>query len=133
MNTEVMHMTTEASEAGKLRFPEVVKALSEVGVESYHSDLISGVKTFYMPNGESYEERLAMKPGEIAEKFSENALVAAIRAAQKDEILYPEFLKRAAAAGAAAYRVFITGRRAVYIGRKGEIHVEEFPQAKSQD
>jgi uncharacterized protein YbcV (DUF1398 family) len=131
MNTEVMHMTTEASEAGKLRFPEVVKALSEAGVESYHSDLISGVKTFYMPNGETYEERLTMKPQEIAAKFSTSALVDAIRAAQKDEIRYPEFLKRATAAGAAAYRVFITGQRAVYIGRKGEIHVEEFPQAKS--
>jgi uncharacterized protein YbcV (DUF1398 family) len=131
MNTEAMHMTTEGSEAGKLRFPEVVKALCDVGVESYHSDLISGVKTFYMPNGETYEERLAMKPAEIAEKFSEGALVDAIRAAQQDEIRYPEFLKRATAAGAAAYRVFITGRRSVYIGRKGEIHVEEFPQARS--
>jgi hypothetical protein len=30
-----------------------------------------------------------------------------------------------------AYWVFLTGQRAVYLGRKGEIHVEVFPGAKS--
>jgi hypothetical protein len=32
-------------------------------------------------------------------------------------------------AGVAAYRVNLTGERAVYVGRKGEMHVEEFPKA----
>jgi uncharacterized protein YbcV (DUF1398 family) len=130
MDTNAMHMTSEGSEAGKLRFPEVVKALTEVGVESYYSDLITGTKTFYMPNGETHSEKLSLAPGKIAEDFSQAALVAAIRAAQADEIRYPEFLKRAVAAGTASYRVCLTGKRAVYLGRKGEVHVEEFPRAK---
>jgi uncharacterized protein YbcV (DUF1398 family) len=131
MNTEMMRRTLEGSEAGKLRFPEVVEALMEVGVESYHADLISGVNTFYMPDGGTHSEKMSLPPGRIAEDFSETALVAAIRAAQADEIRYPEFLNRAIAAGTMAYRVFLTGRRAVYWGRKGEIHIEEFPRAKA--
>ena len=131
MNTEVMKFASEGSEAGKLRFPEVVKALMDAGVESYHADLMKGVKTYYMPDGQTYEVKLKLAPLPIAAEYSESGLVAAIRAAQKDEIRYPEFLKRATAAGAAAYTVFITGQRAVYLGRKGEVHVEVFPGAKS--
>jgi uncharacterized protein YbcV (DUF1398 family) len=131
MDTEVMRKTLEGSEAGNLRFPEVVGALMEVGVESYHADLISGVDTFYMPNGDTHTEKMTLAPARVAEEFSETALVSAIRAAQADEIRYPEFLKRTMAAGTVAYRVFLTGRRAVYVGRKGEIHIEEFPRAKA--
>jgi uncharacterized protein YbcV (DUF1398 family) len=130
MNTEAMRMALEGSEAGRMTFPDVVRTLSGAGVESYCADLVTGLDTFYLPNGETHVEKMSLAPGKIAEDFSQEGLVAAIRAAQKDEVRYPEFLKRAMAAGTAAYRVFITGKRAVYIGRKGEIHIEEFPKAK---
>jgi uncharacterized protein YbcV (DUF1398 family) len=131
MNTEVMRMASEGSEAGEWRFPEVVKALLEVGVESYYADLVRGAKTYYMPDGETHVEKMKLAPLPVAAEFSEAALVAAIRGAQADTVRYPEFLKQATAAGATAYRVFLTGQRAVYMGRKGEVHVEVFPGAKS--
>ena len=49
MNTTVMHDTLAASEAGQLTFPNVVKALTEVGVESYLIDLASGSATCDVP------------------------------------------------------------------------------------
>jgi uncharacterized protein YbcV (DUF1398 family) len=58
-------------------------------------------------------------------------VVAAIRGAQTDTIRYPEFMKRSAAAGVIAYWAFLSGRKVIYFGRKGELHVEEFPGAKS--
>jgi uncharacterized protein YbcV (DUF1398 family) len=67
----------------------------------------------------------------IAEEFSSADLVAAIRGAQADTIRYPEFMKRSAAAGVIAYWAFLTGRKVIYFGRKGELHIEEFPGAKS--
>ena len=67
----------------------------------------------------------------IAEEFSTSDLVAAIRGAQADTIRYPEFMKRSAAAGVIAYWAFLTGRKVIYFGRKGELHIEEFPKAKS--
>jgi uncharacterized protein YbcV (DUF1398 family) len=39
----------------------------------------------------------------VAEGFSPSELVAAIRGAQTDTIRYPEFMKRASAAGVIAY------------------------------
>lgn len=131
MSTEAMRRALEESQAGKLIFPEVVKILSEAGVESYRADLIRGEDTFYMPNGETHVERMTLPAMKVAEEFSQAGVAAAIRAAQADEVRYPEFLKRVMAAGTAGYHVFLAGKRALYFGRKGEIHVEEFPRAKS--
>jgi uncharacterized protein YbcV (DUF1398 family) len=56
-------------------------------------------------------------------------VVAAIRAAQADTIRYPEFMKQAMAAGAVAYWVFLSGKKVIYFGRRGEFHIEEFPRS----
>ena len=40
MNTNMMHEVLAESQAGKLIFPEVVRRLLEVGVESYFCDLV---------------------------------------------------------------------------------------------
>ncbi|MGA8231339.1 MAG: hypothetical protein WB795_07645 [Candidatus Acidiferrales bacterium] len=39
-------------------------------------------------------------------------------------------MKRSSAPGVIAYWAFLTGRRVIYLGRKGEFHVEEFPFLK---
>ncbi|WP_263350195.1 DUF1398 family protein [Acidicapsa acidisoli] len=131
MNTEVMHWATEGSEAGQLRFPEVVGALVAAGVESYCADLVRGEKTYNMPSGENYVVKSKLPVTAIADEYSEEGVVAAIRGAQADAIRYPEFLLKSRAAGVVAYWVFLIGRRAVYLGRKGEVHIEEFPGARS--
>ncbi len=128
MNTAVMHDTLAASEAGQLTFPNVVKALAEVGVESYLIDLAHGSATYYMPDGETHSESLASHTAAIAEDFSSTDLVAAIRMAQADQIRYPEFLRRSLAAGTIAYWAYLTGKKVIYFGHKGEFHVEEFPK-----
>jgi uncharacterized protein YbcV (DUF1398 family) len=128
MNTTVMHGTLAASEAGQLTFPNVVKALTEVGVESYLIDLARGSATYYMPDGETHSESLLPLQGEIAQDFSSSDLVAAIRMAQADQIRYPEFLRRSLAAGTIAYWAYLTGKKVIYFGRKGKFHVEEFPK-----
>jgi len=66
----------------------------------------------------------------IAQEFSTEGIVAAIRGAQSDTIRYPEFMKQAAAAGVIAYWAFLTGKKVIYFGRQGEMHIEEFPRAK---
>ncbi len=128
MNTAIMHDTLAASEAGQLTFPNVVKALIEAGVESYLIDLASGSATYYMSTGETHSERLSHLPGDVAQDFSSSDLVAAIRMAQADQIRYPEFLRRSLAAGTVAYWAYLTGKKVIYFGRKGEIHIEEFPR-----
>jgi uncharacterized protein YbcV (DUF1398 family) len=131
VNTSVMHDVLAESQAGKLIFPEVVRRLLEAGVESYFRDLATGAETFYMTDGLTHVEKMILPRSPVAAKFSSTGLTAAIRGAQTDQIRYPEFIERSAAAGVIAYWAFLTGRKVIYFGRKGEFHVEEFPRANS--
>jgi uncharacterized protein YbcV (DUF1398 family) len=131
MNAHAMHEVVARTQEGKMTFPQVVGALLEVGVESYFVDFAAGRETFYLTSGETHSEAMILKVGAIAEEFSDSGLVSAIRGAQTDTIRYPEFVRRSTAAGVIAYWAFLTGKKVVYLGRKGEMHVEEFPRAKS--
>ena len=131
MDTNVMHVVLAESQAGQLTFPEVVRRLLDAGVESYFCDLASTQETFYARDGKTHVEKMTLPPGPIAHEFSPSELVAAIRAAQADTIRYPEFVERSRAAGVIAYWSFLTGKKVMYFGRKGEFHIEEFPSAKS--
>ena len=126
-----MHEVLAETQAGKLIFPEVVRRLLEVGVESYFCDLATGTETFYLSDGKTQVEKFILPLLPVAEEFSSSDLIAAIRGAQADEIRYPEFMRRAAAAGVIAYWAFLTGKKVIYFGRKGECHVEDFPRTKS--
>lgn len=130
MNIEVMRYALHESEAGKLTFPRVIAALVAENIEGYYKDLIRREVTYYLTDGTTHTEPLTLSAHPIPETFSEDTLVSAIRAAQRDEVRYPEFIIRAMQAGTAAYRVFFTGRRVLYFGRQGDLHIEPFPPAK---
>jgi uncharacterized protein YbcV (DUF1398 family) len=130
VNADVIQAVMAETQAGKLVFPEVVRRLLEVGVESYFCDLARGTETFYMRDGQTHAEKMTLQMAPIAEDFSRSGIVEAIRGAQADTIRYPEFAKRSAAAGVIAYWAFLTGRKVIYFGRKGESHTEDFPNSK---
>lgn len=132
MNTGVMHDVLAKSQAGELIFPEVVRRLLDfAGVESYFADIAKGEETFYTTDGNTHVEKMALPLPPIANEFSFSEIVSAIRAAQADTIRYPEFIKRAADAGVIGYWAFLTGKKVIYFGRKGEFHVEEFARPKA--
>ncbi len=130
MNTDIMKSMLHQSEAGTITFPEVIAALVAANIEGYHKDLLRREVTYYLPDGRTHSEPLTLPPRAVAQSFSQEALIAAIRAAQRDEVRYPEFILRAMEAGTAAYRVFVNGRRVLYFSRNGDIHVEHFPGSK---
>ncbi len=130
MDTQVIHDVLAESQAGKLIFPEAVRRLLEVGVESYFADLAKHEETFYMADSKTHVEQTILPAVAIAEDFSGPGIVSAVRAAQSDSVRYPEFVKLAAAAGVIGYWAFLTGKKVIYFGRKGEFHVEEFPGPK---
>jgi uncharacterized protein YbcV (DUF1398 family) len=124
---EIIAETTEGSLSGTLTFPEVVRTLIAAGVESYRVDLYRREKIGYRPGGESAVVPMGFEPAEVAPTFSEEAVVAALRASQRGEITYPTFLARIAAAGTTSYTVFVAGRCACYVGRDGNHYIERFP------
>jgi uncharacterized protein YbcV (DUF1398 family) len=133
MNTEAIHRISAETQEGRLTFPQTVGQLLDLGVESYFVDLAAGRKTFYLSDGTTHTEAMAIQLDPIAAQFVASRLIDGIRAAQADAIRYPEFLGQATAAGVAAYWAFLTGRRVVYLGRQGEIHVEEFPGVSPEE
>ena len=126
---DVVREMSKASDEERITFPEVVKALMEVGIERYHADLVAARKTYYLP-GEDFEEHQVHKAGAPALAFSAEGVEKAVRAIQRQEIGYREFCRRIGEAGCVGYFVSLAGRRAVYYGRSGDEYVEWFPGAQ---
>ncbi len=131
MSKQVIHELAVSTQQGKMTFPQVVRGLLEVGVESYLVDFAAKQKIHYLADGTTHTVRMILEPGPIVEDFNSVDLVAAIRGAQADTVRYLEFVKRSTAAGVIGYWAFLTGKKVIYFGRKGEQHIEEFPKPKA--
>jgi uncharacterized protein YbcV (DUF1398 family) len=129
-NTQIIQEVLTESHAGKLIFPEVVQRLLAAGVISYFVDMQRAEDIIYLTDNTTMVEKMHLPLDPIAEEFSRIGIITAIRAAQRDEIRYPAFMRQAAAAGVVAYWAFLTGKQVIYFGRKGEFHIEPFPGAQ---
>ncbi len=119
--------TFEASNQGQLHFGEVIARLVGAQVESYHVDYRAGRATFHRPDGSTLDCGFERPAEAIAEGFDGEAVRAAILGAQQGRVMYPEFKHLSQRAGCVGYTVWIAGRHVVYLGRRGESHVERFP------
>jgi uncharacterized protein YbcV (DUF1398 family) len=119
--------TFEASNQGLLHFGQVIGQLVDAGVESYHVDYRSGRTSYYLPDGGTADFSFERPQHGIADAFDGNALRAAILGAQQGRVMYPEFKPLSQRAGCVAYTVWIAGRHVAYVGRRGESHIERFP------
>lgn len=129
MNPELITNCVSASFAGAITFGEVVRKLTEDGVEWYSANLILRASIHYAADGSHHQMKWpegGLPP--IADAFDGDKVQAAIRAIQKREIVYIQFLDRIAAAGTVYYTVHLQGRKAIYFGRHGDFHIELFPQ-----
>ncbi|MFM0418587.1 DUF1398 domain-containing protein [Paraburkholderia aromaticivorans] len=116
------------SHEGTIDFGSVVRALGEAGVESYFTDYRRGEHTYYAPGGETHAIALPLPDIAIANAFDADAVNQAVLGAQSGAVKYAEFVSRTMAAGCIGYFVWIAGRQVQYFGRRGEVHVERFPQ-----
>jgi uncharacterized protein YbcV (DUF1398 family) len=119
--------TFAASNAGSIHFGQVVSRLMAAGLEAYHVDYRAARATYYLPDGETHTLNFEPPAVPVAPAFNAEGMVAAIRGAQAGTVKYPEFKSLSQATGCAGYTVWIAGRHVSYHGRKGETHVERFP------
>lgn len=126
---EIAKACRDGAENGTMTFPQIVGALMEEGFESYSIDFRRASATYFLPNGDSMELPAHKIGVEIAERFDAALIQAAIKEAQQlaPGYTYKGFCKKVASAGCAGYIVSFAGRRALYIGRTAETHVERFP------
>ncbi|CAH1658098.1 MULTISPECIES: DUF1398 family protein [unclassified Chelatococcus] len=119
----------EGAETNTMTFPQIVGKLMDAGFESYAVDFRRATATYYLPDGASVElptHRIGLP---IAEAFDTGLVRKAISEAQRlvPGYTYKGFCNKAVAAGCVGYIVSFIGRRALYVGRTAETHVEHFP------
>ena len=119
--------TATASIEGRIHFGQVVDALQQVGVEAYQVDYRAERSTYFLPDDSTLTLDIGAAEQPIAQAFSVEGIQAAIRAAQRGKVKYPEFKHLSQAAGCIGYTVWLAGRHVSYFGRCGETHVEQFP------
>ena len=119
--------TFEASNKGQIHFGEVITQLMAAQVESYHVDYRSGRTTYYLHDGATLDFDFDQPQEAIADAFDGNAVRGAILRAQQGCVMYPEFKQLSQRAGCIGYTVWLAGRHVAYLGRRGETHVERFP------
>lgn len=124
---QVIEQCAKSSKEGTAHFPDIVKALVAVGVESYWVDYRADATTYYCADDSTHQVELAPPPVAIARDFNVEAVRAAIRGAQSGSVMFPEFLRLTRAAGCVGYMAWLAGRQVAYSGRLGQMHVEHFP------
>lgn len=119
----------DGAENNRMDFPQIVEALMEAGFEGYAVDYRRATATYYLPDGESLELAAHAVSTPVAPRLDAARMQAAVREAQQQApgYTYKGFSEKAASAGCAGYVVSFSGRRALYIGRTAETHVELFP------
>ena len=127
MNTQTIAECMKLSFADT-PFSKIIPRLAGAGVASYTADLVKLRNTYYGAGGEAFDEALPLKERPaIAPAFDPQAVAATVKAIQRGEIGYAEFLRRIMSSGCSHYEVFIAGRKAMYFGRDGDFYTEPFP------
>ena len=112
-------------------FSKVIPQLASAGVNSYTADLVKLRNTYYDAGGQGFDEALPLKDSPaIAASFDTATVNTTVKAIQRGEIGYAEFLRRIMRSGCSHYVVFIAGRKAMYFGRDGDFYTEPFPAGK---
>lgn len=131
---DIIEHGLQATYKGEMGFLDWVKILIQEGIERYYADLVAQQVTYYTTDGSVYTTKLLHPQASRGDvPFSEKGVIDALRANQQGEIFYPEFLNRAIKAGTVNYTIFLLGKQAHYIGAKGEIYIELFPQRLIND
>ena len=127
--TAVAQACLEAAESNTMTFPQIVGTLMDAGFEGYAIDFRRATATYYLAAGDSIELPAHDVDAVVAPTFDLALMQTAIREAQQlvAGYTYKGFCKKAVSAGCAGYIVSFSGRRALYIGRTAETHVEHFP------
>lgn len=130
MNTQKIKEVIALTHEGKITFPQVVGILTSEGIESYHVDYIRSENSYYLSNGESHIEAVPHKFPTPAKDFSADKVKASIKRIQAGEIDYNTFSDEVIQAGCVYYIACLSGKRVIYIGREGDMHIEYFPSKK---
>ena len=109
-------------------FPYLAETLRQAGVIQNVWSLPSCQSIYWMGGGQVVQQMPSLISDSAAvPAFSEQTLIAAIRADQSGKTTFPEFLVAAWQAGVIWYKVDFTERTVTYGGATGETYTETYP------
>ncbi len=114
---------------GSMSFPQILGMLMQAGFEGYFVDLRAGRASYYRNDGSTCCLSSLAPTQADSPRFDVAVVRDAIREAQTGAPGYtwPGFCEKVAKGGCVGYLVSLPGRRVLYLGRTGELHVEHFP------
>ena len=115
------------AENDTMTFPRSSRPLFKRALKATLSITVDAAQSTIFPMAKASNTPHTSRPG--CERFDAGAIQAAIRDAQQlvPDYTYKGFCQKVTKAGCAGYVVSFAGRRAVYMGRTADIHVEHFP------
>jgi uncharacterized protein YbcV (DUF1398 family) len=111
----------------QITFLDLLAALANEGVESYHVDFLRNELRYYATNGESLVLKVALAHDDVAAEFSAERLQRINQRVQSGGAGYADFVREAPAAGCAFYIVYLNGKKVRYFGRDGGEYIQDFP------
>jgi len=109
-------------------YPDLVRNLIAIGVQSYSVEVSSGVILYRFEGGENVLHGAVSTPREISESFNRQLVLNALKDTQEGRTTYPEFMDDIAFAGVRFYEATLNGKnkRVTYIGIGGN-YEEKIP------
>lgn len=126
MDINAIHTYAQASLSDNLTFPELIDKLAPAGVERYLVDLVGKQKISFGMLGESLALPMNITLQPIPHTLDAMAMKTALVDVQQRKITYPVFLDKIMTAGCCHYEVFVRGKKVIYFGRDGTMHIEPF-------
>lgn len=113
-------------------FPFLAECLKRAGVKHNIWSLPAAQSLYLMTDGTYIVNQGTPLLDGMAEvpKFDQEAVVQAIRIDQAGESTFPEFLNSIWKAGAWGYDVDFNKRTVTYMGPRGELYTESYPQVE---
>ena len=101
-------------------YPEAVKKLIAIGVQSYSVEVTTGIMLYRFNNGENVVHQQTTVARQVSGNFNHEATVQAVRNTQQGKTDYTAFMNEIAKAGIRFYEATFTGnKRVTYLGIGG--------------
>lgn len=133
MNSIIEKITAATAYGASVRpkvggFPYLAEAMRQAGITKNYFDVPSASTVFVTGEGD------VLRPGAllftepvVVPAFDKEALIAALRADQRGESTFPDFVRASFEAGVIRYEVDTAARTCTYFGAHGERYVEDYP------
>lgn len=133
MSTIIEKVTAATIHGASLRpkvggFPYLAEAMRQAGITKNYFDVPSASMVFVTEEGAVLQPgTLRFSESVVIPPFDEAALIAALRADQRGESTFSDFVAASFDAGVIRFEVDTDARTCTYFGAHGERYVEEYP------